>query len=228
MTTVGFAALLLQKLSGGRLMEEARVEKGGNGKVVGIVAIIIAVIALIIALSNLGVKGELQEVKKVAKEVASKEAALELKAKEMELVSVLDRIYVLTMVERDYQSAAVEFARAERLFAELKPFVAKDKVADIEKTFAALKGEIDRGPSPIPMLIAKLRTDLVSSVSLGAPVAVKAAEVEKKAEVKPQPKKVEIKRPVAQAKPAEEEEASGLKKTYLFWKRLGESLVHKK
>ena len=218
-------------------MEETKVvervieKDGGGAKVIGIVAIIIAIIALVVGLSGLGVKSEVKKVEKFAETIANKEAALELKATQMELISCLDRVYALTMVERDYQGAAVELAKAQKLLDALKGNMDADAYAKVEKTMKALKAEIDRGPSPIPMLIAQLRSDISSGVKLTAAAPAAEAEKEaKKVEAKKESvaveKKVEIKRPVAAARPAEEEEG-GLKKAYLFWKRLGESLVRK-
>ncbi|BAT71723.1 hypothetical protein TST_0923 [Thermosulfidibacter takaii ABI70S6] len=214
-----------------KTIETKTQSNGSGGKIVGFIAIIIAVIALVLALSNLGVKSELKEVKKFTNTLASKEAALETKAVQLEAVNTVERIYILTMVEKNYDAAKAELAKAEKLFAELKKGMSEEQAKKVDETLAALKAEIEKGPSPIPALVAELTK---SAFEVKAAVEVKPVtekvEAEKEAQEKvekPAEKKVELKKAPAVAKSAQEEEKSSLKKTYLFWKKLGESLVKK-
>ncbi len=216
-------------------MEENRVvdqgqqveqQKDSSGKIIGLIGIVIAIIALVIALSNMGVKNEVAELKKTASQIAQKEQLLELKAVELQLLAGLDRIYALTMVERNYEAAGVELAKVEKAFAQLKDNMDPAKAAAIEKSLSYLKDEIEKGPSPIPSIIASIRSNLAVVKLVPAKGAPK--ETEEKSVEKNVARKAEIKKLPATAKPVEEGEASGLKKTYMFWKKLGESLVKKK
>ncbi len=173
---------------------------GSGGRIIGLIGIVIGIIALVIALSNVGVKEQLAKVEKRTKELAKKEsvlekktANLEIKAVQMELLSSLDRIYVLTMIDRDYSKAAGELAKAEGLYAQIKGYLSKEKAQEVDSALEALKAEIEKGPSPIPQLIAKLRSDLSAKI---AAVEVKAPEekevkVEEKAPVREKVEKKE-------------------------------------
>ncbi len=213
---------------------QTTVQEGGSGggKIIGVVAIIISVIALVLALSNLGVKREVKEVKKIAGYLSAKEQSLEVKALKLEALSTLERVYALTMVERNYDAAKSELEKAKGLIDQLKPYMTDSEANKVEKLFGALKAEVERGPSPIPVLVANLSNTLSKvqakvSVSKVAVPKVEKAEAEA---TKKEEKKVEIKKAPKVAKPAvtaEKTEESSLKKTYLFWKKLGESLVKK-
>ena len=207
--------------------QQVEQQKDSSGKIIGLIGIVIAIIALVIALSNMGVKNEVAELKKTASQIAQKEQLLELKAVELQLLAGLDRIYALTMVERNYEAAGVELAKVEKAFAQLKGSMDPAKAAAIEKSLSYLKAEIEKGPSPIPSIIASIRSNLAVVKLVPAKAAPEKTE-EKPVEKKEVAKKAEIKKLPATAKPVEEGEASGLKKTYMFWKKLGESLVKKK
>ncbi|NPA15591.1 MAG: hypothetical protein GXO44_03465 [Deferribacteres bacterium] len=162
--------------------EEVKVEekKKGNGKVVAYVAVVIAIIALVLSLANMGVRNTVKEVKSsvnaLKQETASlaqKENILEVKNMQINLLTELDRIYALTLVERNYEAAAKELAKVESAFERIKGALTKQQEQRISGLLASLKAEIEKGPSPIPKLISEIRT-CVSSISIGSKTAAKA------------------------------------------------------
>jgi hypothetical protein len=195
--------------------QEVASRGGSGGKILGLIAIVIAIIALVIALSNVGVKEQVSLLQKKAEELEKKEAtleertsALEAKALEASILSCLDRIYVLTMVERNYKLAAVELAKLEGLYAKVRGSMDKEKVAVVDKALSSLKAEINRGPSPIPELVSQLRSAFVTAVKF-----VPAPETEKKQEKKVEKveKRVEKKAEVKKTEISAKIEISGIK-----------------
>ncbi len=175
--------------------QEIPARGGSGGRILGLIGIVIAIIALVIALSNVGVKEQLAKLQGETKKLAAKEESLEkrasileTKAAEAELLSALDRIYVLTMVERNYRLASAELSRVEGIYSQLKSFMDKDKVAAIDDALSVLKAEIERGPSPIPSLIAKLRSEFSTGIVV---VSKPVAEAEKEKASEEAEKKVE-------------------------------------
>ncbi len=216
-------------ISKNNISKEVKVEekeRNGNGKLVGYVAIVIAIIALVLSLANMGVRGTVKDLKKQTTTLAQKENVLEVKTMQIDLLSGLDRIYVLTLLERNYDAAAKEFTKVESIFNRIKGTLSEKEEKRLAGLLASLKAEIDKGPSPIPELISEIRAS-VSAISVSP---VQSVKVEKpKAVVKAKPeKKVFIVKPQKMKEASyEEKESSSLKKAYEFWKNLGQKLVKK-
>lgn len=212
-------------------VEERKEERrNGNGKIVAYVAVVIAVVALVLSLANLGTRGTVKNLQKKTELVAQKEGILEVKTMQIDLLSDLDRIYVLTLVEHNYDKAAKELEKAMDLFNRIKGTLDENEAKRVQSLFASLKAEIEKGPSPIPEIISEIRSS-IAGISVKPVSEVKPPEAKKEVAVvkrRKAPQEVVQKKAPEQVKEEQvQEKPSSLKKFYDFWSSLGKKLVKK-
>lgn len=208
--------------------EEPKVEeRGGISRVLVYVALVFAIVALVLSFWNVGLH-------RVVGVLEDEQSVLEKGLNEVQKRALLaqfqldtQRVYILTMGEHDYTGASRVLDDLERELAGLKAYIPADQMSRMDSLVKALKGEVARGPSPIPGIVAQLQK---ISGGLASPALPISAEMPA---VKPVPAPAKEKLVEEAPKPPPKPEHARPKGSgfihnfYMFWSRLGEKIVGK-
>lgn len=125
-------------------------------------AIVFSIIAIVLSVFGLISVRKLEDVEN---KVNKLEDTVAYNKHKFAVLTSLERIYNLTMVDRDYESAKKELLYLKAEYSAIKDHFSQDERKKLDDAIRQLEEEINRGPSPIPRIISSLR----SIVSTGEP-----------------------------------------------------------
>ena len=170
-------------------VEEERKEKSGKGLVY--LALVFGIVALILSFWNMGLHRVVGVLEHQGKVIEQRQKVLENRVENLQAQALLSKVqleaqkvYALTMGEGDYEAAAVVVASMEGQITSLKSLYPGKDVQEMEALLKALKGEVAKGPSPIPALVSKIQlvADKLAAGEVKAPTP--KAQLKEKAPVK--------------------------------------------
>ncbi|MGB9668464.1 MAG: hypothetical protein ACPLSJ_03640 [Thermosulfidibacteraceae bacterium] len=118
-------------------------------------AIVFAIIALIMSVFGLISVRKLMDVEEDVKKL---EKNVSYTKHKFTILTSLERIYTLTMVDRDYDAAKKELVLLKAEYGAIKDSLSDEERKKVDSVIGELENEINRGPSPIPRLVNELRT----------------------------------------------------------------------
>ncbi len=125
-------------------------------------AVVFSIIAIVLSVFGLISVRKLEDVEN---KVSKLEDTVAYNKHKFAVLTSLERIYNLTMVDRDYESAKRELLYLKAEYSAIRDSFSQDEKKRLDDAIRQLEEEINRGPSPIPKIIANLR----SIVSTGEP-----------------------------------------------------------